>query len=86
MKVYVPSPLSSYTREANTVDADGASVAELMADLDRRYPGMRFRIINEQDEIRRHIKIFVNREQVRDLATPLAGDDEIMIVCALSGG
>jgi molybdopterin converting factor small subunit len=86
MKVYVPSPLSSYTREASTVDADGASVAELMADLDRRYPGMRFRIINEQDEIRRHIKIFVNREQVRDLATPLVGDDEIMIVCALSGG
>ena len=86
MKVYVPSPLSSYTREASTVDAEGASVAELMADLDRRYPGIRFRIINEQDEIRRHIKIFVNREQVRGLGVPLAADDEIMIVCALSGG
>jgi molybdopterin converting factor small subunit len=86
MKVYVPSPLSSYTREASTVEADGASVAELMADLDRRYPGIRFRIINEQDEIRRHIKIFVNREQVRNLATPLGKRDEVMIVCALSGG
>ena len=86
MKVYVPSPLSSYTREASTVHAEGASVAELMSDLDRRYPGIRFRIINEQDEIRRHIKIFVNREQVRDLAAALDRDDEVMIVCALSGG
>ena len=86
MKVYVPSPLSSYTREASTVEAEGASVAELMADLDRRYPGLRFRIINEQDEIRRHIKIFVNREQVRALTTPLGKRDEVMIVCALSGG
>ena len=86
MKVYVPSPLSSYTREASTVDADGASVAELMADLDRRYPGMRFRIINEQDEIRRHIKIFVNRDRITDLAARLTTADEVMIVCALSGG
>jgi molybdopterin converting factor small subunit len=86
MKVYVPSPLSSYTREASTVEAEGASVAELMADLDRRYPGLRFRIVNEQDEIRRHIKIFVNREQVRTLSVPLGKRDEVMIVCALSGG
>jgi molybdopterin converting factor small subunit len=86
VKVYVPSPLSSYTREASTVEAEGASVAELMADLDRRYPGLRFRIINEQDEIRRHIKIFVNREQVRELSVPLGKRDEVMIVCALSGG
>ncbi len=86
MKVYVPSPLSSYTQEATTVDAAGRSVAELLDDLDQRYPGLRFRVINEQDEIRRHIKIFVNRDQVRDLAVPLRANDEVMIVCALSGG
>ena len=86
MKVYVPSPLSSYTGEASTVEAAGASVAELLADLDRNYPGLRFRIINEQDEIRRHIKIFVNRDQITDLTVPLARSDEVMIVCALSGG
>jgi molybdopterin converting factor small subunit len=86
VKVYVPSPLSTYTREASTVDATGSSVAELLADLDRRYPGIRFRIINEQDEIRRHIKIFVNRGQIADLAVPLERSDEVMIVCALSGG
>jgi sulfur-carrier protein len=86
VKVYVPSPLCSYTREATSVDAAGGSVAELLDDLDRRYPGIRFRIINEQDEIRRHIKIFVNRGQVRELAAPLRSGDEVMIVCALSGG
>jgi molybdopterin converting factor small subunit len=86
MKVYVPSPLSSYTQEATTVEAAGSTLDELLDDLDRRYPGIRFRIISEQDQIRRHIKIFVNREAVRSLATPLATSDEIMIVGALSGG
>jgi molybdopterin converting factor small subunit len=86
VQVYIPSPLASYTGEANRVQAGGASVAELLAELDRRYPGIRFRIVNEQDEIRRHIRIFVNREQVRDLAVPLRVSDEVMIVCALSGG
>ncbi|HKA45274.1 MAG TPA: MoaD/ThiS family protein [Burkholderiales bacterium] len=84
-KVYVPSPLSSYTGEATTVEAAGDSVAEVLADLDRTYPGIR-RIINEQDEIRRHIKIFVNRDRITDLAVPLTMADEVMIVCALSGG
>lgn len=86
MKVYIPSPLCSYTQEASSVDAAGASVGELLADLDRRYPGIRFRIINEQDEIRRHIKIFVNSDPVSALSAPLGGQDEVMIVCALSGG
>lgn len=86
VQVYIPSPLASYTGEANRVQAGGASVAELLAELDRRYPGIRFRIVNEQDEIRRHIRIFVNREQVRDLAVALRVSDEVMIVCALSGG
>ena len=86
MKVYIPSPLCSYTDEASSVEAAGASLGDLLADLDRRYPGIRFRIINEQDEIRRHIKIFVNRDQVTTLSSPLARQDEVMIVCALSGG
>jgi molybdopterin converting factor small subunit len=86
MKVYVPTPLSSYTREATTVDAMGHTLGELLDDLDRRYPGIRFRIISEQDRIRRHIRIFVNLEEVRSLAAPLRPSDEVMIVGALSGG
>ena len=86
MKVYVPTPLSSYTQEATTVDAAGRTVGELLDDLDRRDPGIRFRIISEQDRIRRHIRIFVNLKEVRSLAAPLRPSDEVMIVGALSGG
>src|SRR5688572_6636825 len=86
MKVYVPTPLSSYTQEATTVDATGRTLGELLDDLERRYPGIRFRIISEQDRIRRHIRIFVNLEEVRSLAAPLRPSDEVMIVGALSGG
>jgi hypothetical protein len=54
--------------------------------LDCRYPGLRFRIITEQDTIRPHIRIFVNEEQVRDLSVALQPDGQIHIICALSGG
>ena len=58
----------------------------MLADLDRHYPGIRFRMIDEQDRVRRHIRIFVNGEQVHDLTQPLAASDEVIIVQALSGG
>jgi molybdopterin synthase sulfur carrier subunit len=86
MKVLIPTPLRSYTQQQATVEAGGATLAELLADLDRRYPGFRFRLIDEQDAIRRHMRIFVNREEVRDLATPLSPTDEVQILQALSGG
>jgi molybdopterin synthase sulfur carrier subunit len=62
------------------------TLADLLADLDCGYPGLRFRIINEQDRIREHIKIFINREQAFDLAPSLGPEDEVSILCALSGG
>ncbi len=86
MKVYIPSQLHSYTGKVKTVEAVGATLDEAMRDLDRRYPGLRFRIINEQDNIREHIRIFVNGEQTFDLGLLLAPKDEIRIVGALSGG
>lgn len=85
-KVYIPSPLAGYTGQASEVAGSGATLAELLQHLDRRFPGIRFRVVNEQDQIRRHIKIFVNREQASDLSTVLRAADEVMIVCALSGG
>jgi molybdopterin synthase sulfur carrier subunit len=85
MQVIIPSALRSYT-EASKAEASGATLAELLDDLDRRYVGIRFRMIDEQDRIRRHIRIFVNGAQVRELSHPLAERDEILIVQALSGG
>ena len=86
MKVFVPTPLRSYTGQQACVEAQGATVDELLANLDRRYPGIRFRMIDEQDAVRPHIRIFVNAEQVRDLGAPLAAGDEVQILQALSGG
>lgn len=85
MKVHIPSALRSYTERAET-EATGATLAAVLADLDRRYPGIRFRMIDEQDRIRRHIRIFVNGEQIRELSQPLRPSDEVVIVQALSGG
>jgi len=85
MKVLIPSALLSYTERSQT-EASGANLAALLTDLERRYTGIRFRIIDEQDRIRRHIRIFVNGEQARDLSKPLAAADEVVIVQALSGG
>jgi sulfur-carrier protein len=86
MKVRLPSPLADYTAHRREVEARGATLTELLADLDRAYPGIRFRIVDEQERIRPHIKIFVNREQARSLAQPLAAADEVLVIAALSGG
>ena len=86
MRVLIPGPLHSYTANAASVTALGQTLGELTVDLDHRYPGMRFRIIDEQGQIRPHIRFFVNGVQMRSLAGPLSELDEVMIVCALSGG
>jgi len=86
MKVFVPTPLRSYTGHADEVDAHGSTVAELLADLDRRFPGIRFRLIDEQDAIRPHMRIFVNGEEVHGLDSRLTPGDEVQILQALSGG
>lgn len=85
MRVLIPSALRSYTERGET-EASGATLGALLVDLERQYPGIRFRIIDEQDRVRRHIRIFVNGEQIRDLSQPLDGAQEVIIVQALSGG
>ena len=86
MKVLLPSPLASYTANRREVEAAGATLDELLRDLDRRYPGIRFRVVDEQDAIRPHIKIFVNREQASGIGRCLSPSDEVLVVAALSGG
>jgi sulfur-carrier protein len=86
VRVRIPTPLRSYTANAAVVVADGATLADILADLDRRYPGLRFRVIDEQGGIRRHIRFFVNSMPATNLEPEVSGADEVMIVCALSGG
>jgi len=85
MKVHIPSALRSYT-EQSEIEASGGTLAAVLVDLERSYPGIRFRMIDEQEKIRPHIRIFVNGEQVRDLLQTLNAKDEVVIVQALSGG
>lgn len=85
MRVRVPTLLYSYTG-VRDVAATGGTLAEIVADLDRQFPGLAFRIVDEQRELRPHVRFFVNGEIVRDLATPVDEDDALQIVQALSGG
>ena len=86
MRVLLPTPLADYTGHRREVEAEGATLEELFRDLDRRFPGLRFRVIDEQDAIRPHIKVFVNRVLAPSIAARLAPADEVLVVAALSGG
>ena len=86
MKVRIASPLRSYTGNASAVVADGATVAELIDDLDHRFPGLAFRIVDEQGQLRQHMVVWIGQERCRDLSTALDGVDEVVIMQALSGG
>ncbi len=84
--VRIASPLRSYTNGAATTAANGATIADVLADLDRRFPGMRFRMIDEQDRIRQHIRLFVNTQAAGDLSAQVRAGDVVHLICALSGG
>ena len=88
-QVRIPTPLRKYTGGAEAVQADGATVAALVADLDKRHPGIRERICDDSGAVRRFVNIFVNGEDIRflkHLDTPLKSGDELSIVPAIAGG
>src|SRR5690242_4240751 len=92
LTVRIPGLLQSYTRGAKTVElqlpgeSSAATLDTLLRELDRRYAGLRFRIVDEQQRIRQHIRVFVDAELARELSAPIARAKEVMIVGALSGG
>ena len=85
-RVRIPSPLRSYTAGAAQVSAEGETLDDLLAALERAHPGMRFRMIDEQQRIRPHMRIFINTHEAGTLASALAPGDEVHLICALSGG
>jgi molybdopterin converting factor small subunit len=84
--VRIASPLHSYTAGAARVEGRGGTLAEVLGDLEQRFPGIRFRMIDEQDRIRPHMRLFVNSQEARDLTAPVRGGDTVHVICALSGG
>jgi hypothetical protein len=84
--VRIPSPLRSYTQGAAVVAAEGGTVAELLADVERRHPGIRFRMIDEQDRIRPHIRLYAGARELHEIGEPIGPHDDLHIICALTGG
>lgn len=87
--VRVPTPLRPITKGAGEVYAKGATVAEMVDDLERQFPGLRERLVEGGGEIRRFINFYVNEEDIRFLQgrdTPLKDGDEVSIVPAIAGG
>ncbi len=85
VKVLIPGALRSYAGQSH-IQASGDTLDELFADLDRRYQGLRFRVVDEQGQLRPNMRIFVNGIGVRDLQHALQPDDFVAVVLALSGG
>ena len=89
-RVAIPSPLRSYCGGAPAVTVACASasptLSELLAGLDSAYPGIRFRMLDEQGALRPHIQVFVNAAVQRNPAAILPPHADVMIVAALSGG
>lgn len=86
IRVAIPSQLIAYTDGATRVEAAGDTVAGVLDDLDRRYPGLKFRVVDEQDRIRRHMRIFVGQDEAKTVATRVRDGGELLIFGALSGG
>ena len=84
--VRIASPLRSYTAGSATLSAHGRDLAEVLSCLNERFPGIRFRVIDEQGRIRPHMRLFVNSSEACTLAVKVAAGDTVHLICALSGG
>jgi sulfur-carrier protein len=84
--VRIASPLRSYTAGAATLEVRGNTLAEVLSSLEQSCPGIRFRMIDEQDRIRPHMRLFVNSSEARELDAQVADGDTVHVICALSGG
>lgn len=89
VKVLIPTPLRNLTNEQESVDAEGGTIGEVFADLERRHPGLNERLCDESGEIRRFVNVYVNQEDIRFMDgknTSVADGDEVSIVPAIAGG
>jgi sulfur-carrier protein len=89
VRVRVPTPLRRFTGGAEEISANGATVATVVHDLEKNYPGIRERICDDEGKVRRFVNIFVNGDDIRfldNLDTTLQEGDEVSIVPAIAGG
>ena len=84
--IRIASPLRSYTAGAASVAGSGATLIAVLAHLEANYPGIRFRMIDEQQRIRPHMRLFVNASEALELTAAVRDGDTVHLICALSGG
>ena len=87
--VRIPTPLQRLTNGQSEAQCDGKTVTELFQDLEKRYPGIKERICDEQGKLRRFVNVFVNEEDIRFMQgdqTQIKGGDEVSIIPAIAGG
>src|SRR5262245_52301895 len=88
-KILIPTPLRPYTDKQDAVDASGATVGELLADLTRRHSGLKAHLFNDQGKLRSFVNVYVNDEDIRYLQkeqTPISAGDTVSIIPSVAGG
>ena len=89
VKVLIPTPLRSLTKEQDTVEASGKTIGDVVADLETKYPGLKARLCDDKGEIRRFVNVYLNQEDIRfkeGRQTAVSDGDEVSIVPAIAGG
>src|SRR4029077_10469897 len=88
-KILIPTPLRPYTDKKDAVEAEGATVGELLADLTKKHAGLKGHLYNEQGKLRSFVNVYLNDEDIRYLQkeqTPVSAGDTISIIPSVAGG
>jgi len=87
--IRIPTPLRNFTRNQGEVRVSGSTVGEVLSNLDKDFPGIGTRLLDDSGAVRRYINIFHNDEDIRflqELSTPVKDGDKISIIPAIAGG
>src|SRR6185295_12131827 len=88
-KILIPTPLRPYTDKKDAVEAEGATIGELLADLTRRHSGLKAHLYNDQGKLRSFVNVYLNDEDIRYLQkeqTKVGPGDTISIIPSVAGG
>jgi molybdopterin converting factor small subunit len=88
-KVRIPTSFRSFTRNQGEVAASGATVGEVLRELERRFPGLGSRVLDDKGAVRRYVNVFLNDEDIRflqELETPVKDSDRLTLIPAMAGG
>ncbi len=87
--IRIPSPLRRYTNSQSKVELSGATIQQLIDNLEAEFPGVKSRLCDDNGQIKRYVNVFINGEEIRTLQgadTPVADKDEVSIIPAMAGG